>query len=303
MARTFDFGVQVMKLDAPDHITSVAREIESLGYGAMYSYDHFGTVDPFVPLVVAALATEHLRVGPLVLNNEFHQPALLARTAATVDAMIGGRLTLGLGTGYRQSEHDAIGVELRAPGERVTRFGESLRILRSLLSDGSCTFDGVHHRIAVDELGVTPAQRRIPFLIGGHGQRVVHLGAEHADIFQFTGLTHGEGGAISPGGFCLADVVERHDWLRRAAGERFDEIERSILVQHTSIGDTAADALPELAERFQLPEAELEQCPFVLVGSVEQVVDKLERLRERLGITNVVVRDHEGFAPVVAALG
>src|SRR5690606_28415778 len=118
-----------------------ARRIESLGYDEFWSYDHIGAVDPFAPLLAAALATDRLRVGPLVLNNEFHQPALLARTVATIDALTGGRLTLGWGTGYALSEHEAIGLELRPPGPRVDRLGESLEAVRRLLDTGACHLD------------------------------------------------------------------------------------------------------------------------------------------------------------------
>src|SRR3954463_12943945 len=135
MGKPFRFAFQGRDFADREDLIAMAREAESLGYEELYSYDHVGAVDPFVPLIPAAQATTHLRVGPLVLNNEFHHPALLARTAATVDRMTAGRLVLGLGTGYAKQEHDAIGLELRTPGPRVTRFGESVEIIRALLDD------------------------------------------------------------------------------------------------------------------------------------------------------------------------
>jgi probable F420-dependent oxidoreductase len=300
--RPFRFGQQLMDWSDPDAVAVAARRAEELGYDDLWSYDHVGTVDPFAPLLVAAAATTTLRVGPLVLNNELHHPALLARTAATVDRMTGGRLVLGLGTGYQQSEHDAIGLELRPPGARVDRFGESLQVLRSLLDDGAVTFDGEHHHLAVDRLGVRPAQARVPFLIGGHGRRVVGLAGRFADVFQFTGLTHGPGGVPQPGGFDEAAVATRARWLEEAAGDRVDAIERSALVQALAVGEGAASAAAEASASLGLSAEEVAGSPFVLFGSVEQLVDELERRRERLGISHVVVRDAEAFAPVVAAL-
>ena len=298
----FRFAIQAVDFADAAGVSAHAREIESLGYDEMFSYDHTGTVDPFTPLMVAAGVTTRLRFGPLVLNNEFHHPALLARTAASVDLLTGGRLVLGLGTGYMQSEHDAIGLQLRAPGPRVARFEESIIVLRALLDTGACTFNGAHHTIAVDDLGVRPAQAHVPLLLGGHGRRVVAIAARHADIFQFTGLTHGEGGVPAPGGFGIDDVVERSRWLTDAAGARNDTIERSVLVQATYVGDGAGKRLAVMAERFRLDVDVLAATPFVLVGSLQQVIDKLERLRELLGVSHVVVRDTEGFAPVVAEL-
>jgi len=248
--RPFRFAVQARPLDDHDGLVQVARRIEELGFDELYSADHIGSVDPFVPLVVAAEATTRLRVGPLVLNNELHHPALLARTAATVDRLSRGRLVLGIGTGYSQSEHDSIGMPLRRPGPRVARFEESVIALRSMLDTGAVVLDGLHHLLALADLGVRPVQPRVPILIGGHGRRVVGIAGRHADIFQFTGLTHGEGGQPAPGGFALDAVRQRARWLSEAAGGRDADIERSALVQVLEIGDNADAQIAATAERF-----------------------------------------------------
>ncbi|MBW3604327.1 MAG: TIGR03621 family F420-dependent LLM class oxidoreductase [Actinobacteria bacterium] len=301
MTRPFRFGVQRLEYGDPREIAAFARRAEELGYDELFSYDHIGAEDPFAPLLVAAGATEALRVGPLVLNNELHHPVLIARTAATVDRMSGGRLVLGLGAGYTQSEHDAIDVPLRPPGERVDRLAESVVVIRSLLDEGAVTFSGAHHHVALDDLGTPPTQPHVPLLIGGHGRRMVELAARHADIFQFTGLTHGDGGALQPGGFDIAAVDERARWLTTTAGGRDTDIERSALVQFAAVGDDAPDT-SELAARFGLDAATIEASPFVLTGRAPRIVGKLERLRERIGVSHVVIRDPEGFAPIVDAL-
>lgn len=305
MAHPFRFAVQGRNLGDHDALVSLAVSVESLGYDELFSFDHIGTVDPFIPLMVAAEATTRLRVGPLVLNNEFHHPALLARTAATVDRLTDGRLVLGLGTGYMQSEHDAIGMILREPFARVSRFEESVIALRSLLDTGAATMDGAHHQLAIDELGIRPVQERVPLLIGGHGKRVVGIAARQADIFQFTGLTHGEGGQPAPGGFGIDAVRQRASWLEEdagAAGDRLGAIERSSLVQFVYVGDDAEEQIDSTAARFEISRELVEETPFLLIGSVSQVVDKLERLRSDVGISHYVIREPEGFAPVVDAL-
>ena len=302
MVRPFRFALQGRNLGDRDGLLVAARQAESLGYEELYSFDHIGTIDPFLPLMVAAEATTRLRVGPLVLNNEFHHPALLARTAATLDRLTGGRLVLGLGTGYTQSEHDAIGLLLREPGARVTRFEESVVALRSLLDTGAAHIDGEHHHVAIDDLGVRPIQEHVPLLIGGHGKRVVGIAARYADIFQFTGLTHGEGGEPAAGGFAIEEIRQRSRWLDEAAGDRLADIERSALVQLVDIEPDGDDQIAAVAERFEIATDQIADTPFVLIGSVEQVVDKLERLRDDVGISHYVIRDAEGFAPVVGAL-
>jgi probable F420-dependent oxidoreductase len=299
--RPFRFAVQARALGDPERAVAAGLLVEELGYEELYSYDHLGAVDPFVPLVAIARATTRLRVGPLVLNNELHHPGLLARTAATVDRYTGGRLVLGVGTGYAQAEHDALGIALRAPRERVDRLAECLAVLRSLLDTGSVRLDGAHHALDVTDLGVRPVGR-VPLLVGGNGRRVVQLAARWADIVQFTGLTLGPGGALGTGGFPLAAARARARWLVEATGGDGTGPERSVLVQHTEVGPITPADRRTLADRFGLPEAGIDETPFVLAGTVAQIVDKLGRLRDELGISHVVVRDAEGFSPVVDAL-
>ena len=302
MAAPFRFALQMRDLSDPAAIARDAQQAAALGYEELFSYDHLGTVDPFVPMVTAAAAAPAMRVGPLVLNNELHHPVLLARTAATVDAMTGGRLVLGLGTGYARAEHDAMGLPINEPGARVRRFGETLEVLRALLDTDAATFEGEFHHVAVESLGIRPAQAHVPLLVGGHGRRVVGLAARFADIYQFTGLTHGAGGTPEPGGFRLADLRQRAEWLSADAGPRDADIERSALVQVLHVGPGGDAEIAGLVERFGADEQLLDETPFVLVGTVDQIVDKLERRRADLAISHYVIRDAEQFAPIVAAL-
>lgn len=301
MSRPFRFAVQSGPFADTAALRDHARMVETLGYSEMWSSDHIGSTDPFLPLMVAAEATTMLRFGPLVINNEFHNPVLLARAAATFDELSGGRLVLGMGTGYMRSEHDSSGIPLRDPGPRVTRFGESLRVLRGLLDDDTVELDGAEVSVTVESLGVRPAQSRVPILVGGHGRRVVGIAGELADIFQFTGLTHdSETGAPSPGGFPLEQVLQRRDWL--AESERFEAIELSSLVQVTHVGDGADEAIDGVCERVGLDRDVVASTPFLLLGSLAEVVEKIQRLRDELGVSHFVVRDPEGFAPVVDVL-
>lgn len=309
----YRFSIQGGPFGEPAALRAHAQHVEALGFDELFTSDHIGSpgsdgraggmfvVDPFAPLIVAAEATTRLRVGPLVLNTEFYNPALLARTAATVDRLTNGRLVLGLGTGYAAAEHRGIGVSIRPPGPRVSRFEETLAVLRAALDDGVVDHDGEHESIHFDDIGVTPTQQRLPFLLGGHGRRVVQLAGEYADIYQFTGLTHGKDGVPSAGGFSLTDLQQRSAWLSEAAGDRNAAIERSSLVQFVVCGNSAPKGV-ELADQFGVEASVIDETPFVLSGSVEQLVDKIERLREQLGITHYVVRDPDGFAPIVTAL-
>jgi probable F420-dependent oxidoreductase len=298
--RRFRFAIQSLELGDPQAVTSAARQAEDLGYEEFYSFDHLGAVDPFIPLVVAAEATTRLRVGPLVLNNEFHHPALLARTAATFDRMTGGRLVLGIGTGYARSEHDAMGLEFHRPEARVARLEESLVALRSLLDTGSADMTGPHHRLSVTDLGVRPAQDHVPLLVGGNGHGVIRVAGKLADIFQFTGLTFTPDGTPLLGGFGLDQMAIRAAWLNDATDAR--PVERSILIQQVVIGDDTDKAVDQASRRLDLPRETVELTPFLLFGSVAQVIDRLEGLRAEFGISHFVVREAVAFAPVVAVL-
>ena len=308
MSHAFRFGIQTGPFADPRELREFAKKLEDLGYAELFSSDHIGggglnNVDPFLPLMVAAEATSTLRFGPLVLNNEFHNPVLLARTAASFDLLSGGRLVLGLGTGYAQDEHDAADILLRAPRDRVTRLSESISALRELLDTGSVKCAGEHVRLSVDELGVRPAQDQVPILVGGNGKGVVTIAAQKADIFQFTGLTHdAQTGKPSAGGFARSDVAKRSVWLREAAGDRYEQLELSALLQQTHVGSGSSEVREAAAMRMKVDPSLIDETPFMLIGSETQIVENLHALREDFGIHHVVSRDPDDFAPVVAAL-
>lgn len=302
MASPFRFAVQTGPFTDLTKLRGYARLVENLGYHELYTADHLGSVDPFLPLLVAAEATTTLRFGPLVLNNELHNTGLLARSAATLDVLSGGRLTLGLGTGYAQHEHDALDIPLRPPGRRVTRFGESIAALRELLDSGQVHTNGLELQLHIDDLGVRPSQQHVPFLIGGNGRRVVALGARHADIFQLTGLSHdAHTGTIGVGGFTRSEVARRVAWLHEDAGDRIKDIEVSALVQQTDLSGTP-EGLRRVADSLELSDELLHDTPFAYAGEPAAVVEQLQRNREELGISHLVIRDPQDFAPVVETL-
>ena len=299
--RPFRFALQAVPTESRAAWQDLARQAEDLGFATLQTADHLGLPDPFTPLVSAADVTTTLRVGPLVLNNELHNPVLLARQAATVDLLSEGRLELGLGTGYALDEHQAMAIPLSPPGERVRRLTAAVGIVKQLLA-GEPADDDVYD-VHTETLGVTTVQRpHPPILVGGHGRRVLEMAAREAQIVQLTGLVHAADGTISPGGFQRATIAGRVQWLQEVAGAAFADLELSALVQRTVVGDGAAAEADELAERLGLSTEDLHDSPFVLLGAVDDIVEKLLGLRELLGISYVTVRECEAFAPVLARL-
>jgi probable F420-dependent oxidoreductase len=298
--RPFRFALQAMPEDGAAW-GRLARRAEDLGFSTLQTADHLGFADPLSPLATAAAVTSTLRVGTLVVNNELHHPVLLARQAATVDLLSDGRLELGLGTGYAQAEHDALNLPLSPPGPRVGRLAAAVRLLKPLLA-GETVSDEVYG-VQDAALGFRAVQQpHPPLLLGGYGDRVLRLAAREAQIVQLTGLSHGKDGTPAPTGFWRATVAERVAYLREVAGDRFDELELSVLVQVTVVGSGAAEAEADLQRRWGLPPEELRASPFVLLGEADALVDKLVELREQLGISYVTVREAEGFAPVLQRL-
>lgn len=283
MPRPFRFGVSFIDPAPADEWRAKCRRAEELGYDVILVPDHLGMPAPFPALVAAAGATERPRLGTFVLNAGFWNPALLAREVATTDALTGGRLELGLGTGYVQAEHDAAGLPFGSARERV---------------------DHLQH--TVEELGRL-LDTRVPLMLGGNGARMLGLAAEHADIAAFTGASLVPGsteGKLVP--MANADFAARLARYKELAAGRKEPAELNLLLQMVVVTDDRAAAVAPLVQR--VPDATVEQAlelPILLVGTLEQITSQVLAQRERYGFTYLTVLEPymEAFAPVVAELG
>jgi probable F420-dependent oxidoreductase len=304
----FRFGVTLGRAPSRAAWVDKARKVEALGYAVLTVPDHLADFfAPFPALVSAAEATAHLRVGTMVLNNDFRHPVLVAREAATVDLLTEGRLQLGLGAGYMQAEYDEAGFRFEAGGRRVERLAEAVRIIKGLCTGAPVTFVGQHYHVTRHQLQPLPVQRpHPPLLIGGNGPRLLTLAAQEADIVGLTGITFRRGGTGPElSGWKVASLEAQLQHIRAAAGARYDRLELHALVQRVEVTDHRHIAAEELANRWpQLSAAEILQSPYVLLGTVEQIVEDLQMRRERWGFSYYVIfeRDLDTFAPVVARL-
>ena len=183
----------------PDVLLDEARAAEAAGWHGLWLADHYmpdtGTTETasgdayecWTMLPAIAAVTERIRVGTLVSPTSVHHPALLAKRAATLDQLSGGRFVLGMGAGWQINEHAAYGFELEPPGPRVTRFGEAVRIVRSLLSEERTTFHGKVYDIEDAPCDPKPVQERLPILIGTKSPRMLRITARHADEWNTWG--------------------------------------------------------------------------------------------------------------------
>jgi F420-dependent oxidoreductase-like protein len=163
---------------------------EDLGFDHAWLVDHFVDTDgsPDLPCLeawtlLAALAakTSRIRLGVLVSSNTFRHPALLAKEAVTVDHVSGGRLILGIGTGWHEDEHRRFGIDLPPVGERVDRLEEAIVMIKGLTSQDRTTFEGRYYRLDDAPFQPRPVQPHIPLLIAAHRPRMLRLAARYAD--------------------------------------------------------------------------------------------------------------------------
>ncbi|MFF4548761.1 LLM class F420-dependent oxidoreductase [Streptomyces sp. NPDC001435] len=292
MPRPFRFGVNLLTPAPTAQWRAKCRRAEELGYDVILVPDHLGMPAPFPALVAAAEATERTRLGTFVLNAGFWNPTLLAREVATTDALTGGRLELGLGTGYVQAEHDTAGLPYGSARERVDHLRRTVEELDRLLGSAD-------HQ-------PRPAQPRVPLLIGGNGDRVLRLTAEHADIAGFTGVglvpgsTTGRLRPMTPG-----ELDERVGRYRELAAARTEPAELNLLLQTVALTDDPGTALEPLLERQpQLTAEQALELPVVLAGPLERLVEQVRARRERYGFSYLTVLEPymEEFAPVIAEL-
>lgn len=292
MPRPFRFGVNLLTPASADEWRAKCRRAEELGYDVILVPDHLGWVAPFPALVAAAGATERPRLGTFVLNAGFWNPALLAREVATTDALTGGRLELGLGTGYVQAEHDTAGLPFGSPGERVDHLAHTVAELERLLGSA--------------EYQPRPAQSRVPLLIGGNGDRMLRLTAERADVAAFTagrvvaGSTTGKIAPLTP-----EELDERVARYREFAAGRAEPAELNLLVQMVAVTeDPEAVIKPLLDRQPQLTADGALALPIVLVGTLREIVARVRAQRERYGFSYLTVLEPymEDFAQVIEEL-
>lgn len=307
--KPFRFGVGVGPSRSRAEWAEKARRLEDLGYDTLTVPDHLA--DFFAPmpaLVSAAEATTTLRVGTNVLNNDFRHPVLVAREAATVDLLTGGRLQLGLGAGHMQSEYDQAGLSFDRGSIRVERLAEAVAVIKGLLGGEQVTFAGRHYRVTAHTIHPLPVQRpHPPIVVSGNGRQLLTLAAHKADIVGLSGITFRRGGtAPDLSGWRVSGVDERARLIREVSGDRYAGLELNLLVQRVVVTDDRREVAEELASRWnQLSPDEILQSPYVLIGSVNQMIDDLQARRERWGISYFTVFEPymEAFAPVVAQLG
>lgn len=293
-------GVVAEHAATPDRLLETARRAEAAGCSTLLIRDHLveGPFDhqlaPLTALAAVAAATTRLRVGTLVLCNDLRHPSVLAKEAATLDVLSGGRVELGLGAGFLRRDYEAGGVPFDEPRDRVGRLEESLRVLTALFGPGPVTHHGRYYRLEELDSYPKPVQRpRIPLHVAAAQPRMLGIAGREADIVNLQGVTT-TGGVMSddPAGRspeAFAGMVER---VRAAAGDRFPDVELST-VATIALTDRPRAAAEELARSrgWGIPADRVLAMPAVLAGPPDRVVELLHERREAFGISYFIVSD------------
>ena len=246
VARPLRVGIQLPEVERVvrwPELLAIARAAELGGFDSIWLGDHLlyrddgrperGPWEAWTMLAALAAATERVSLGPLVACAGFHPPGLLAKMAAAIDEVSGGRFVLGLGAGWNRGEFDAFGLPY---DRRVSRFGDAFAIMRGLLAGERVTFEGSYHR-AHDLVLLPPPARRVPLMIGSNGPRMLAMTLPHVDAWN----TWFDGYGNSPDGF--AELNARISAAAVEAGRDPASIERSgcVLVALDGAGERPAD--------------------------------------------------------------
>lgn len=297
--RPFRFLAEARAVADGRTLAETARRAEATGIDVLVIPDHLiAQLAPIPAMATIAAATERLRIGTFVLNNDLRHPAVLAQDLASLDVLSGGRLEVGIGAGWNRPEYEAIGIPFDPVPTRVARLTEAVAVLKGCFADGSFSFAGAHYTITDLDGQPKPVQRpHPPFFIGGGGRRLLTMAAREADIVGLAPrlLPAGRGG--DPRSITLAATAEKVGWVRQAAGDRFDGLELNVYPSTSPIvvTDRALPAAAELAARLhertslEVRPQDLLESPHIFIGSVESLAAKFVALREELGISSIMV--------------
>ncbi|MBV8159640.1 MAG: TIGR03621 family F420-dependent LLM class oxidoreductase [Acidimicrobiia bacterium] len=305
--RPFRFGAVCEHPASRAEWRDTAQRIEDAGFSTLLVPDHFDErFAPFAALMAAADATTRVRLGTLVLGNDYRHPVVVAKEAATLDVLSEGRFELGLGAGWEQHDYDWSGITFDPPGTRVERLAESIAVLKGLFGDEPFSHRGTHYTITDHDGTPKPTQRpHPPLLVGAGGPRMLALAAREADIvsvnFRLDAGAFDASAAATGTAEATADKVA---WLRRSAGERFDDLELAVTVFAAVVTADRAGAADALAGAYGLPRPALLASPHVLVGTIDQISEDLVARRQAFGFSYVAfaLDTYPAMVPVVERL-
>ena len=306
-----DLGVQIEPQFgfAFDDVVAIANDARAAGFTRLWVSDHLfndadaettDCLEAWSLLAALAVKTEGIRIGAMVTCQSYRNPALLAKIAADVDVMSGGRLEFGVGAGWKEIEYRAYGYPFPDGPTRVTQLIETLEICTRMWREKRATFHGKHYRIDDALCSPKPTQKPLPIWIGGSKPRIMRAAARYASAFNFNLGTSAQTET-------LKTAMHQMDEICRGAQRDPSTLLRSSFLMST-VGSTSARSealLNEFAkQQGTTPAKILEQRPGLLRETPERA---LSRLREyaALGIAhaNIMFQPYGSEREQIAALG
>tara|TARA_R110002072_G_scaffold138429_2_gene281612 strand:- start:379 stop:1368 length:990 start_codon:yes stop_codon:yes gene_type:complete len=322
--KPFRFSLQCFNTSSPANWRALIAKTEDLGYSTFFLADHFLSEGPAlestyhppqmlaaVPAIAMALEqTSTLRVGCRVFCNDYRQPVMLAKEAATMDYLSGGRLEFGLGAGWIKNEYEAAGLAFDDFPERFARFAETVHAYKAFMSGQPLDIAGDAIRWSGFSGTPSPAQSPYPpLMIGGGSKKILEFAGREADIVSLN--FNNRAGMLGPDGMnsgLAAATAQKIEWIKAGAGARFDAIELEIGAYTTVVTDHPLPTAQAIGDALGMSAEDILAHPHCLIGSVDFICEELLRRRETYGISYIAVLDDgennmvETFAPVVARL-
>lgn len=301
-----DVGVLMMEpLVSAGQWRDRVRRVEDSGAAALQVSDHFdrSPVSPLIALAAAAQHTDRLRLGTLVLNNDFRHPAVLAKELASLQLLCDGRLEVGLGAGWMDEDYTISGIVREPAGRRVDRLAGTVRLLKTVLGAGAGPVDAAEEHCSVTGYrNVPPVTAAPPLLVGGGGRRVLTVAGRYADIVSVNfDLREGRAATHAARSAAAEATEEKLSWVREAAGGRSPLLH--LIAYWAEVTERPAEAAARRIAALGLgitPE-EMLASPHCLIGPRGAVAERLAELEERWGFGYVTLyeADLPSFAPVI----
>jgi alkanesulfonate monooxygenase SsuD/methylene tetrahydromethanopterin reductase-like flavin-dependent oxidoreductase (luciferase family) len=291
-----------------DDIVAIANDARAAGFTRLWVSDHLfndpdavatDCLEAWTLLAALAVKTEGIRIGAMVTCQSYRNPALLAKIAADVDVMSGGRLEFGVGAGWKDFEYRAYGYDFPDAPTRVTQMIETLEICTRMWKDERATYQGKYYRVADALCSPKPLQKPLPIWIGGSKPRVMRAAARYASAFNFNLGTSARAGTLK------AAMGEMDEFCRAEKRDPSTLLRSSFLMSTVGATPVRSDGLLKefAAQAGTTPEKILEQRPGLLRETPERA---LTRLREyaALGIAhaNIMFQPYGSEREQIAAL-
>ena len=286
MSGRIRIGCQFQAFRGRREFLDTARRVEDLGFAVATFPDHFGGwASPWPSVVAAASVTTTLRLGPMTINNDLWNPAVLARDAASADQLSDGRVELGIGAGWRSADYAVAGISEDPPRARIARLADSLTAIRGYFAHGE---------------GLRPVQPALPIFVGGGGRQILRLAATAADIVGVHVNLGGSGVTIGASTSeaeqppddrgVLVDAIERRlSWIANDRPPALPAPELHLYVLDVRHGASSLEAAEETAKSYGVSPTAVVDSPWFLTGPEEEMARKLTAVNERYDISYFTV--------------